>query len=416
MLFQALKSNPHCQVLNQIPSQPNSEVEQGFNQVEPVTYWQRSLSMLKSLLPQDPGGVLLTHSPQILDYSHGLIAQVWLFTPSNSCLINLPNQVNVWEKFNLEIVYLPKVDSFLLYLAPHFQILLIANNQSFLFSCHHQPLAEAIALLGGFVNQSSQLQEWNFSPQASANYDSLAKITRVLFTHKPSNEIPIPEITEVDILRSLSHEVNTPLTTISTLVKSLLRRQDLVEKVRKRLEQIDLECRNQIDRFKLIFEALDLGRSPLLMSAIDTDKLFQELMPYWLEKTDNQKLNLDLFLPYVTPTISSNSQLLKLLLNGIIDRLTRALPPASRIQIETAVVGEYWKLQFHASVENELPLVQTLGQWLMLQPETGRVSLNLSITKTLFRSLRGKLTVKVQPLITTYEGEILTIFLPLQIR
>jgi signal transduction histidine kinase len=397
-MFQALKSNPHCQVL----SQPNNQAE----------YWQRSLSMVESLLPEYPNGILLSHSPH-LNYSHGLVDQLWIFTSSNSCLINLADDLAGWE-CSLEVVYVPEVDAFLLYLTSDFQILLVATEQDFLFSCHHQPLIQAIALLDKFVDRPEQRLKWNFLPQANADYNSLARITKALLLHNPS-EMPIPEITEVDILRSLSHEVNTPLTTISTLVKSLLRHQNLGEKVRQRLEQIDLECRNQIDRFRLIFEALDLGRSPLLMSVIETEKLFQELLPYWREKTRNQKLSLDLFLPYILPTISSNSQLLKLLLNGIIDRLSRVLPIDSQIQIETAIVGEYWKLQFHVTVENQLPLVQTLGQWLTLQPETGRVNLSLSITKTLFRSLRGKLTVK-QPLANASEGEILTIFLPLQMK
>ena len=57
-----------------------------------------------------------------------------------------------------------------------------------------------------------------------------------------------------------THEVRTPLATIRTLIRSLLRRRDLTALVRQRLEQIDGECSEQIDRFGLIFLAAELQR------------------------------------------------------------------------------------------------------------------------------------------------------------
>ena len=47
---------------------------------------------------------------------------------------------------------------------------------------------------------------------------------------------------ELALLEALTHEVRTPLATIRTLIRSLLRRQDLSSLVRQRLEQIDGEC------------------------------------------------------------------------------------------------------------------------------------------------------------------------------
>jgi signal transduction histidine kinase len=428
MLFQALEHSPYCQKLDdqKLSDQRLGDQRLGDQkrdqpkiiEVENRAYWKRAIAILAQLLPQNPGGILLTHSPQLFDFSELAINQIWLFTASQSSLINLPGL----PQFSLEIVHLAKPEFFLVYLSPHFQILLISEAQSLIFSCHHQPLAQIIALLKSFISQPSQLNSARFFAQPDCDYHSLSQFSALLFELPVDSELQIPEITEANILRSLSHEISTPLSTISTLTKSLLRRQDLIAQVRYRLEQIELECRNQIDRFRLIFEALDLGRSPLLISEIETDKLLQELLPHWLEKLDRQQLKLELILPNhippnTAPKISSNEQLLKLLLNGITDRLSRVLPPNSHIQIETAIVGEHWKLQFQIQIAEQLPPIQNLGQWLMLQPETGRISLSLSITKTLFRSLRGKLTVKSHPISKidhiAINSEILTIFLPL---
>ena len=67
---------------------------------------------------------------------------------------------------------------------------------------------------------------------------------------------------ELALLEALTHEVRTPLATIRTLIRSLLRRQDLPAVVQQRLEHIDGECSEQIDRFGLIFLAAELQREP----------------------------------------------------------------------------------------------------------------------------------------------------------
>ena len=67
---------------------------------------------------------------------------------------------------------------------------------------------------------------------------------------------------ELALLEALTHEVRTPLATIRTLIRSLLKRGDLPAIARQRLEQIDGECSEQIDRFGLIFLAAELQRQP----------------------------------------------------------------------------------------------------------------------------------------------------------
>jgi hypothetical protein len=57
---------------------------------------------------------------------------------------------------------------------------------------------------------------------------------------------------------------------------------------------------------------------------------------------------------------------------------------------------------------------KSVGQWLMLQPETGSLSLSLMISKVLFELIGGKLTIKTHPTVASYDGEILNIFLPIK--
>jgi signal transduction histidine kinase len=86
---------------------------------------------------------------------------------------------------------------------------------------------------------------------------------------------------DTELLKAMAHEIRTPLTTIRTFTRSLLKRQDISEDVAKRLRLIDRECTQQIDRFNLIFRAVELEttqtakpQSPL--SPISLDQLFEE--------------------------------------------------------------------------------------------------------------------------------------------
>ena len=67
-----------------------------------------------------------------------------------------------------------------------------------------------------------------------------------------------PRTADTELLQALAHEVRTPLSTIRTLTRLLLKRKDLSPDVLKRLEIIDRECTEQIDRFSLIFRAAEL--------------------------------------------------------------------------------------------------------------------------------------------------------------
>jgi signal transduction histidine kinase len=136
----------------------------------------------------------------------------------------------------------------------------------------------------------------------------------------------------------------------------------------------------------------------------------------WQESAGRRQISLEMLLPKEIPTIFSNTTLLSQVLNGLVDRLIRSFPPDSHIQLVLTNAGEYVKLQFQSQVMSQglgdLPLLKAVGQWLMLQPETGTLSLSLPTTKTLLKALGGKLTVRMHSNSAAYDGEILTIFLP----
>ena len=98
---------------------------------------------------------------------------------------------------------------------------------------------------------------------------------------------------------------------------------------------------------------------------------------------------------------------------------TRALHEESnrvKILLRITLAGEQLKLQLRSSIPKEAEIGQSsksmlkaVGQLLMLQPETGNLSLSLPATKQIFNFLGGKLTVRQ----SSPRGEILTMYLPL---
>lgn len=252
------------------------------------------------------------------------------------------------------------------------------------------------------------------------DHRSLEKLTQV----KTSSD--------AELLQAIAHEVRTPLTTIRTLTRLLLKRKDLNPDVLKRLDIIDKECTEQIDRFSLIFRAVELETAPgkrLLtpLTAISLAEVFQQNVPRWKEQASQRNLSLDVLLPQKMPLVVADPTMLEQMLTGLIDRITHSLPPTSHIQIHVQLAGHQLKLQFQSQPpESELeadgsskktassatPTLKSIGQLLMFQPETGSLSLNLSVTKNLFQALGGKLIVRQRP----QQGEVLTIFLPLETR
>ncbi len=227
---------------------------------------------------------------------------------------------------------------------------------------------------------------------------------------------------DVELLRAIAHEVRTPLATIRTMTRLLLRRKDLDGKVTQRLESIDQECTEQIDRFGLIFKATELETSQSKgnqhLAAVPLAQVFHAGLPRWQNQAHRRNLSLELKLPEQMPMVVSDPNMLDQALTGLMDRFTRQLPAYSHIQVEATLAGDQLKLQFQSLPDPKHapdavappPLRKSLGKLLSFQPETGSLSLNLDVTKHLFQALGGKLQVKERDL----NGEVLTVFLPLQ--
>jgi signal transduction histidine kinase len=236
---------------------------------------------------------------------------------------------------------------------------------------------------------------------------------------------------DTELLKAMAHEIRTPLTTIRTFTRSLLKRNDISEEVAKRLRLIDRECTQQIDRFNLIFRAVELEttqtakpQSPL--SPISLDQLFEEAIPLWQQQASRRNLTLEVDVPPHLPMVASDPTMLNQVLTGLIDRFTHSLPPYSHIELAVTLAGHQLKLQFQSQPpeashqeQGAMPPeaiftspFKALGQLLMFQPETGGLSLNLNATKNLFQALGGKLIVRQRP----QSGEVLTVFLPLETR
>nr|WP_322744207.1 MULTISPECIES: HAMP domain-containing sensor histidine kinase [unclassified Coleofasciculus] len=238
-----------------------------------------------------------------------------------------------------------------------------------------------------------------------------------------------PEATpDIELLQALTHEIRTPLTTIRTLTKLLLKRRDLVPEVIRRLEIIDHECTEQINRMELIFRAVELEtaaakKAPVNLTSMSLAQIFQHSIPRWQKQAQRRNLTLDVVLPQNLPTVVSNPNLLDQVLTGLVENFTRTLPAGSHIQVQVTPAGDQLKLQFQSQSDDEnsdsqnnsenstCSTLKSIGQLLIFQPETGCLSLNLNVTKHLFQALGGKLIVRQRP----QEGEVMTIFLPLEV-
>ncbi len=235
---------------------------------------------------------------------------------------------------------------------------------------------------------------------------------------------PPADSADVELLQAIAHEVRTPLATIRTLTRSLLKRQDLTPDVVKRLEMIDRECSEQIDRFGLIFRAVELETSVTHVTALTATSLaevLQQSIPRWQKQANQRSLTLDVILPQHLPTVVSDPTMLDQALTGLIDRSARSLPSGSHILVEVSLAGNQLKLQLQSQeaglpdapcAHSAKPFLKALGQLLMFQPETGSLSLNMAVTKNLFHALGGKLIVRERP---EQGEEVYTIFLPLEL-
>lgn len=238
------------------------------------------------------------------------------------------------------------------------------------------------------------------------------------------------ESTDVELLQAIAHEVKTPLATIQTLTRLLLKRLNLNQEVmRKHLQMIDTECASQIERFSLIFRAAELETQQplkqqhpyLQLTTIPLAQVFQNSIPRWQRKATQRNHTLKVILPPKMPTVISDPTMLDQVLGNLIENFSRNLPHGSLIKVEVMLAGSQLKLQLKSDSDigekSRSPFTsytktpfKSIGPLLMFQPETGSLSLNLKVTKNLFQAIGAKLVIRQRPT----KGEIMTIFLPVQ--
>lgn len=219
---------------------------------------------------------------------------------------------------------------------------------------------------------------------------------------------------ELALLEALTHEVRTPLATIRTLIRSLLRRRDLPELVRDRLQQIDAECSEQIDRFGLIFLAAELQRQPASdaeqsLARTDLAQLLRQLQPIWEQQLQRRSVGLELRLSAELSPVLSDPARLETVLGGLVDRFSRGLPAGAVVTLSLQPAGSRLKLRFSAAEAaltglDEDVSSERVGPVLSWNPGTGSLQLSRQATQRLFHSLGGRLAER--------SGNDLTVFFP----
>jgi len=206
---------------------------------------------------------------------------------------------------------------------------------------------------------------------------------------------------EISLLEALTHEIRTPLATIRTLIRSLLRKQDLPRVVEERLNQIDIECTEQIDRFGLIFNAVELERSKpeqTNLALTDLGSMLTILSPVWSNQLERKGLKLILDITPNLPKVLSHSEGLELMLTGLIDRNTRGLQRGGELTLKLRPAGQRLKLQIltqlstisNSEVSDNVSN-EEIGPVLSWNPGTGNLQLSQAATQRLLKSLGGRI-------------------------
>ncbi|MCS6959171.1 MAG: hypothetical protein RMK91_03900 [Pseudanabaenaceae cyanobacterium SKYGB_i_bin29] len=372
--------------------------QRGVNICQPQQsgeFWQKWATALRQELK---AGILLSNQSLFLADQQQL--ERWVFGPVR--LASAQPQTFEFVPFSPE----DSTERWAVVLTDKWQLCLVSRGGQALFS--FQP--ESIQLVTNTLCKNphtarlqQRIQSFTFQ---LPEYSVMANMMATFLSLCHPLEVVLPELEDIDILQSMIHEVRTPLTTIRTLVSSLLKRSDVTNLVRQRLEQIDRETKAQIDRLNLIFQIVDHAQ-PVLQEPLQLEELLRQELPQWQWQTDRRNLTLEYIpTPTALPPVLTNRELLQQLLNGLIDRLLRLLPPESKIAVQLHLAGSYLKLEIVTSSHSSTGL-QPIGRWLAWQPETGVVSLSLVVTKALFQALGGKFTLKTLP-----SGEIIAVYLP----
>lgn len=273
-----------------------------------------------------------------------------------------------------------------------------------------------------YQSASQDSEEYlSLCPQLAADTRSRSPAFTQVSHRAQSDRPPEKHDDDVDFLRAFAHGIRTPLTTIRTYTQ-LLKRKKLSADVLKHLDKIDRECSEQIDRFDLIFKAVEMetteGLPNFALHAFCLKQVISEGLDRWQRQAERHNLKFDVTMPSIIPPIAGDCDLLDQMLTELIETLIRSLSSGSRIALSVIPAGDRLKLELVCEDSQDKDggwlgwghsSFQAIGRLLSFQPETGSLSLNLEVTKNLFQSIGGKLTVRRSP----QHGDVITIFLPI---
>ena len=308
-------------------------------------------------------------------------------------------------------------DPFLLVITPQLQLALAIHGdpgeRQLLMRCDADSLSDTLTLVGERLNN----QEPGLAEQLRAQLTQLGplrndpdfdrcfwprlaeKLTEsapsLTLQSRPDESDAHPPSHDLSLLEAMAHEVRTPLATIRTLIRSLLRRKDLPSIVAKRLLQIDAECSEQIDRFGLIFQAAEWQRKPeeTELARTNLGSILKTLEPAWRDQLDRRSVSLQLDLASDVPDVLSDARRLEPMLGGLIDRVSRGLPGGSMLILRLQPAGARLKLQFQVRSRNantEPVETERVGTVLSWDPSTGSLQLSQDATRQLMASLGGR--------------------------
>ena len=351
---------------------------------------------------------------------------IGLLPPSHSVSTYKHDYLSSYER--LTLLEEDGNDPFLIVITPEIQIALALEGKSeerkLLMRSDPDTLRDLLTMLDTRLNLENITQANNLRTalrelgQLKTN-DDLSKIFWPLLAQRLAGDVPslniqtLPEKVideektgtlngEISLLEALTHEIRTPLATIRTLIRSLLRKKDLSKVVNTRLRQIDAECTEQIDRFGLIFNAVELERCKPLkakLAIIDLGHMLTVLSPLWSNQLQRKGLKLFLDITPDLPQVLSDPEGLELMLTGLIDRNTRGLQMGGELILKLRPAGQRLKLQILSSLSTEQSSEisenspnEDIGPVLSWNPSTGNLQLSQAATQRLLKSLGGRLT------------------------
>ena len=411
--------------------------------------WWAALDTLQSdiLLPMNLSRGLWLSSPLPALYEPKLLKQFqgWVWSPKDLLSLTSPSigilppsqstsidvseiSCNSSSYERLTLLEEDGNDPLLIVITPEIQISLALEGKSderkLLMRSDPETLSDLLTLLDNRLNMEN-IEQANTLRNALGEMgqlktnDDLSKVFWPLLSKRLADNAPSLNIqtlpdeiiddhksnaknSEISLLEALTHEIRTPLATIRTLIRSLLRKQDLPKVVESRLKQIDIECTEQIDRFGLIFNAVELERNKpeqTNLALTDLGKMLTILSPVWSNQLERKGLKLILDITPDLPKVLSDSEGLELMLTGLIDRNTRGLQTGGELTLKLRPAGQRLKLQIltKLSTNNNSGVSENIsneeiGPVLSWNPSTGNLQLSQAATQRLLKSLGGRLT------------------------